>query len=179
MRDVTLSPEETQLLSGYGLLTRKPVLIVLNLADGQEPVSIDYQHAASRVVALQGKLEMELAQLPADEAEEFMHDFGVEELGLSRVISYSYDLLELQSFFTVGEDEVRAWTVKRGATAANAAGTIHSDLQKGFIRAEVVAFADLIQFGSLVEARNRGRLRLEGKDYIVQDGEIMHVRFNV
>jgi ribosome-binding ATPase YchF (GTP1/OBG family) len=91
----------------------------------------------------------------------------------------SYDLLQLQSFFTVGDDEVRAWTVRRGAKAVDAAGVIHSDLQKGFIRAEVVAFAELIQFGSLVEARNRGRLRLEGKDYQVQDGEIVHVRFNV
>jgi len=122
---------------------------------------------------------MELAQLPEDEAQMFMEEFGVQELSLFRVINISYDLLGLQSFFTVGDDEVRAWTVRRGVTAMDAAGAIHTDLQKGFIRAEVVSYPDLISFGSLVEARNRGRLRLEGKEYPVQDGEIMHVRFNV
>jgi hypothetical protein len=98
---------------------------------------------------------------------------------LQRVISLSYDLLGLQSFFTVGEDEVRAWTVRRGSTAIDAAGAIHTDLQKGFIRAEVVGYDELLALGGLVEARSRGRLRLEGKDYPVRDGEIMHVRFNL
>jgi len=122
---------------------------------------------------------MELAQLPAEEAELFMAEFGIQELGLQRVIRQSYDLLGLQSFFTVGEDEVRAWTVRRGATALEAAGAIHSDLQKGFIRAEVVPHHELLELGGLSEARLRGRLRLEGKGYPVQDGEIMHVRFSL
>jgi hypothetical protein len=108
-----------------------------------------------------------------------MTEYGIEELGLKRVISLSYDLLGQQSFFTVGDDEVRAWTVSRGATALEAAGTIHTDLMKGFIRAEVVTYQDLVTLGGLAEARNKGKLRLEGKEYIVQDGEIVHIRFNV
>ncbi|RMF40403.1 MAG: DUF933 domain-containing protein, partial [Anaerolineae bacterium] len=109
----------------------------------------------------------------------FMEEYGVEELSLSKVIRLSYDLLGLQSFFTVGEDEVRAWTVRRGANAVEAAGAIHSDLAKGFIRAEVIAYDDLITLGSMAEARKQGKLRLEGKEYIVQDGDILHIRFNV
>jgi ribosome-binding ATPase YchF (GTP1/OBG family) len=128
---------------------------------------------------MQGKLEMELVQLPKEEAELFMHEFGVQELGLQRVIELSYNLLNLQSFFTVGEDEVRAWTVHRGATAVDAAGVIHSDLQKGFIRAEVVTCQDLLSLGGMAAARSQGRLRLEGKEYRLQDGEIMHIRFNI
>ncbi|HEX9028911.1 MAG TPA: DUF933 domain-containing protein, partial [Anaerolineales bacterium] len=131
------------------------------------------------VVPLQGKLEMDIVQLPPEDAEVFMGEFGIEELGLLRVIRLSYDLLGLQSFFTVGEDEVRAWTVRRGAPAVEAAGVIHTDLQKGFIRAEVAAYNDLIALGGMAEARSKGKLRLEGKDYIVQDGDIMHVRFNL
>jgi hypothetical protein len=109
----------------------------------------------------------------------FMEEFGIQELGLQRAISASYDLLGLQSFFTVGEDEVRAWTVRRGASAVEAAGTIHTDLQKGFIRAEVIGYDELVALGGLSEARSRGRLRLEGKEYPVQDGEIVHVRFSL
>jgi len=152
---------------------------VLNLADEQQPPQIEYPHRFSAVVPLQGRLEMELAQLSAEDAGLFMNDFGIQELGLQRVISQSYDLLGLQSFFTVGEDEVRAWTVRCGASALEAAGVIHTDLQKGFIRAEVIDNAELLALGGLVEARNRGRLRLEGKEYPVQDGEIVHVRFNL
>ncbi len=107
-----------------------------------------------------------------------MEDFGIQELGLSRVIRASYDLLGLQSFFTVGEDEVRAWTVRRGASALESAGAIHTDLQKGFIRAEIVAYDDLVSLGGMAEARSHGKLRLEGKEYLVKDGEIMHVRFS-
>lgn len=178
LRDVEISPEDEKFLAGYGFLTRKPVLILLNLADGQETPHVEYPHAHSAVEGLQGKLEMELAQLPPEEAHMFMEEFGIHELGLQRVINRSYNLLGLQSFFTVGEDEVRAWTVRRGASAVEAAGTIHSDLQKGFIRAEVVYYEDLLALGGLPEARSRGRLRLEGRDYTVQDGEIVHVRFN-
>jgi GTP-binding protein YchF len=179
LRDIDLDAEQERMLSGFGLLTLKPALIVLNLADGQTPHQIEYPHRFSAVVPLQGRLEMELAQLSAEDAELFMNDFGIQELGLQRVINQSYDLLGLQSFFTVGEDEVRAWTVRRGASAWEAAGAIHTDLQKGFIRAEVIDYGELLALGGLVEARARGRLRLEGKDYPVQDGEIMHVRFSL
>jgi hypothetical protein len=179
LRDLPLSQEEDKSLSGFGFLTRKPVLLILNLSDAQTPPQVTYRHAHSAIVALQGKLEMELAQLDQEEAGMFMQEFDIQELGLQRVIRLSYDLLDLQSFFTVGEDEVRAWTVQRGASAVQAAATIHTDLQKGFIRAEVVGYNDLISLGSLAEARSKGRLRLEGKEYIIQDGEIMHVRFNL
>lgn len=179
LRDVDMNSEEEKTLSGFGFLTRKPILILLNLAEGQPAPDIEYAHRSSEIVALQGKLEMEIAQLPPDEAEVFMGEYGIEELGLQRVIRLSYELLGLQSFFTVGPDEVRAWTVSRGAPAVEAAGVIHTDLQKGFIRAEVVPYQDLIDLGGLSEARNKGKLRLEGKEYVVQDGDILHVRFNV
>lgn len=178
LRNLAFDPEEMKVLSGYGLLTIKPVLIVLNLGDGQEPPPIAYSHNNSAVLPLQGRLEMDLTQLPPEESRQFMQEFGIEELGLARVVRKSYDLLGLQSFYTVGKDEVRAWTVKRGSSAWEAAGTIHSDLQKGFIRAEVVEYDTLLSLGGLSEARVRGRLRLEGKSYILNDGEIMHVRFS-
>jgi GTP-binding protein YchF len=179
LRDLDWSPDEEKMLSGYGFLTRKPVLIVLNLAEGQDPPQVSYDHKRSAVVDLQGKLEMDIAQLPPEDAEVFLDEYGISEPGLERVIRLSYDLLGLIPFFTVGEDEVRAWTVHRGSTALEAAGAIHSDLQKGFIRAEVIAWDDLVDLGSLAEGRAKGKLRLEGKDYLVKDGEIMHVRFNV
>ncbi|HEX9029431.1 MAG TPA: redox-regulated ATPase YchF [Anaerolineales bacterium] len=179
LRDILITVEEEKILSGFGLLTRKPMLQVLNLSEGQAAPAIAYDHKQSGVVALQGKLEMEIAQLDPDEASVFLAEYGIEEPGLNRVIRLSYDLLGLQSFFTVGPDEVRAWTVRRGASAVEAAGEIHSDLQKGFIRAEVINNQELIALGGLSEARSKGKLRLEGKDYIVQDGEIMHVRFNI
>jgi hypothetical protein len=179
LRDLEIDPEELKLLSGFGLLTLKPVLVILNLGDGQEPPRVDYRHKNSAILPLQGRLEMDLARLAPDEVGQFMQEFAIEELGLSRVIHQSYDLLGLQSFFTVGEDEVRAWTVRRGASAWEAAGAIHSDLQKGFIRAEVVEYDTLLELGGLSEARSRGKLRLEGKEYTVHDGEIMHVRFNL
>lgn len=179
LRALDFTPEEEKTLSSFGFLTRKPVLVLLNLADAQDPPAITYVQPRSALVPLQGKLEMDLAQLPPDEAEMFMSEYGIEELGLQRVIGLSYDLLGLHSFFTVGEDEVRAWTVRRGASAVEAAGAIHTDLQKGFIRAEVVSYADLVALGGLSEARSKGKLRLEGKEYIVQDGEIVHIRFNL
>jgi len=176
---VELTAEEERTLSGFGFLTRKPVLVLLNLSEGAAAPEMTYPHQQSTVAALQGKLEMEISQLPPEEALAFIQEFGIEELGLLRVIHLSYDLLGLQSFFTVGPDEVRAWTVRRGASALEAAGVIHTDLQKGFIRAEVVSYDDLIVLGGLSEARAKGRLRLEGKEYVLQDGEIMHVRFNI
>jgi len=178
LRQAAISAEEDKLLSGFGLLTRKPLLILLNLGEGQAAPEVRPAHPCP-VVSLQGKLEMEIAQLPPEDAAIFMQEYGIQELSLNKMISLSYDLLELQSFFTVGEDEVRAWTVKRGATAHEAAGEIHTDLQKGFVRAEVIPYQDLVDLGGLAEARAKGKLRLEGKDYIVQDGEIVHIRFNV
>jgi ribosome-binding ATPase YchF (GTP1/OBG family) len=122
---------------------------------------------------------MEIAQLTPEDAEVFMGEYGITELGLARVIRVSYDLLGLISFFTVGADEVRAWTIHRGSSAYEAAGEIHTDLQKGFIRAEVIPYAELLALGGLTEAKAKGRLRLEGKEYVVHDGEIVHIRFNV
>ncbi|MCL4559257.1 MAG: redox-regulated ATPase YchF [Chloroflexi bacterium] len=179
LRDLEISFEEEKLLTGYGFLSRKPNLIVLNLSEGQEAPVIEYSHRHSQIVALQGELEMEIAQLPPEEAEVFLKEYGIAEPSLSRMIRLSYDLLGLQSFFTVGPDEVRAWTVRRGATAPEAAGEIHTDLQKGFIRAEVVTYDDLVALGGLSEARGKGKLRLEGKDYVVQDGDVITIRFNI
>jgi GTP-binding protein YchF len=176
LRRLELSPEESRELASFGLLTRKPLLTVFNLGEGQKPVELQLDHPS---VSLFGRLEMEIAQLGPDDAAVFMKEYGIEELGLSRMIRLSYDLLRLQSFFTVGEDEVRAWTVDRGATAVEAAGAIHTDLQHGFVRAEVVACDDLLSLGGMNEAKAKGRLRLEGKEYIIKDGDIMHVRFNL
>jgi GTP-binding protein YchF len=179
LRQATISPEEDKLLSGFGLLTRKPVLVLLNLGEGQPAPNLSALPHPCPAFAMQGKLEAEIAQLPAEDAALFMAEYGIEEPGLSRMIRLSYDLLRLQSFFTVGDDEVRAWAIRRGATALEAAGTVHTDMQKGFIRAEVVPFEDLAALGGMAEARAKGKLRLEGKEYIVQDGEIVHIRFNV
>ncbi|GIV62695.1 MAG: ribosome-binding ATPase YchF [Bellilinea sp.] len=179
LRDVDIEPEEEKLLSGFGFLSRKPVLVVLNLSEGQAAPVLEYTHRHSQVVALQAKLEMEIAQLPPEDAALFMAEYGISEPSLNRMIRLSYDLLGLQSFFTVGPDEVRAWTVRRGATAPEAAGEIHTDLQKGFIRAEVIHYDDLIALGGMSEARAKGKLRLEGKEYIVKDGDILNIRFNI
>lgn len=176
LRHLEFSAEEQKELASFGLLSRKPLLTLFNLGEGQAPPEVELDHPS---VALMGKLEMELAQLSPEDAALFMKEYGLEELGLSKMIRLSYDLLQQQSFFTVGEDEVRAWTVRRGATALEAAGVIHTDLQRGFVRAEVVAYDDLIRLGSMNEAKAKGRLRLEGKEYLVQDGDILHVRFHV
>ena len=168
--------EEQKELASFGLLTRKPILTAFNLGEGQSAPQVSVNHPT---VALQGRLEMEIAQLPPEDAAVFMQEYGIEEPSLNRMIRLSYDLLNQQSFFTVGEDEVRAWTVRRGAPAVEAAGAIHTDLQKGFIRAEVVAYEDLTSLGSMNEAKSKGKLRLEGKEYIVKDGDIVHIRFNV
>jgi len=179
LRDIEIDSEEDKLLSGFGFLSRKPMLIVLNLSEGQAAPQIDYPHQHSMVTALQGKLEMDIAQLPPEEAEMFLAEYGIEEPSLHRMIRLSYDLLGLQSFFTAGEDECRAWTVHKGATAPEAAGEIHTDLQKGFIRAEVVAYDDLMALGSMHEAKTHGKLRVEGKEYIVKDGDVINILFNV
>jgi GTP-binding protein YchF len=173
LRGVEISSEEEKMLSGFGLLTRKPLLVLLNLGEGQAAPAIQIE---TPMVALQGKLEMEIAQLPPEDAALFMSEYGLTELSLNRMISISYDLLDQQSFFTVGEDEVRAWTTRRHATAVEAAGEIHTDLAHGFVRAEVVAYQDLIELGGMNEAKSKGKLRLEGKEYIVKDGDIVHIR---
>ena len=179
LRDFEISAEEEKMLSGFGFLSQKPMLIVLNLAEGQVAPPVEYTHQHSRVVALQGRLEMDIAQLSPEEAQMFLAEYGIEEPSLSRMIRLSYDLLGLHSFFTVGPDECRAWTVRRGATAPEAAGEIHTDLQKGFIRAEVVHYDDLVALGGMTEAKTHGKLRLEGKEYIVKDGDVINILFNV
>lgn len=183
LRDMELTPAELKMLRNYGLLTLKPLLIVLNVGDDATSDAIerlgDYQHRNTTIACLQGKLEMELAQLPPEEVAEFLVEYNIAELGLKRVIRFSYDLLGIHSFFTVGEDEVRAWTIPVGAPAVEAAGVIHSDLARGFIRAEVIAYDDLINAGNLPAARQRGLLRLEGKEYTVQNGDILNIRFNI
>ena len=180
LRQLEFTEEESAWLSGFGFLSLKPMLVVFNLHEGQEAPLLDTTGKQNlKSVSLQGKLEMDIAQLPAEEAAMFLEEYGIEEPSLNRMIRYSYDLLGLQSFFTVGEDEVRAWTVKNGATAPQAAGVIHSDLEKGFIRAETISCVDLIELGSMGEARAKGKLRLEGKSYIVQEGDILHIRFNL
>ncbi len=177
LRLMALNAEEEKSMAGFGFLSRKPLLLLLNLGEGQPEPSLVQPPENAILTALQGKLEMDIAQLADDEAQLFMREYGIAELGLVRLISMSYDLLGLQSFFTVGEDEVRAWTVRRGALAPEAAGVVHTDMEKGFIRAEVVAFADLMDSGGMAEARAKGRLRLEGKQYAVQDGDVISIRF--
>jgi GTP-binding protein YchF len=173
LRSMEFTHDEQKELSSFGLLTRKPILTVLNMGEGQPAPDAKLDHPS---VALMGKLEMEIAQLGPEDAAVFMEEYGIKELSLNRMINLSYDLLQVQTFFTVGEDEVRAWTTKRGATAQESAAEIHTDLQRGFVRAEVVAYEDLVSLGSMNEAKAKGKLRLEGKEYPVKDGDIMHVR---
>lgn len=181
LRDADLAQEEQITLSGYGLLTLKPVLVLLNTGDDiVDPADvIAYEHQDSVALALQGQLEMELSQLTPEEAKVFMTEFDIQALALDRVIQASYQLIGLHSFFTVGEEEVRAWNLPVGGTALDAAGTIHTDLARGFIRAEVVAHETLIEAGGMTDARKAGQVHLEGKDYVVQDGDIVHIRFSV
>jgi hypothetical protein len=178
LREATFSPEDARAMAGFGFLTLKPVLVVVNLAEGQAAPPLAAPGAGVQVLALQGEIEMEIAQLPPDEARAFLAEYGITEAGRDRVLRASYDLLGLQSFFTVGEDEVRAWTVARGASALEAAGAIHTDLERGFIRAEVIAWKDLLDLGGLPQARTAGKLRVEGREYVVHDGEVVHIRFN-
>ncbi len=183
LRDLDLDDEQRKSLRGFGLLTLKPILVIVNIGDDQDEIDLKNSHKQTLITNLRGKLEMELAQLSAEGDDEsltmFMDEYNVTELSLDKVIRLSYDLMGLQSFFTVGEDEVRAWTVARGATAVQAASVIHTDLAKGFIRAETAAYADLVALGGLPQARTAGKLRQEGKTYIVQDGDVISVKFNL
>jgi len=187
IREQTLTPDQVTQLQGFQFLTSKPLIVVVNAGEDQldETDSLEKRlaEAASgdgvRTAVICGQLEMDLAQMePGDEAE-FRVSMGAGESGLGRMIQLSYEVVGLISFLTVGEDEVRAWEVREGTPAQQASGTIHSDLERGFIRAEVVSYDDLMSCGSLAEARKRGVLRQEGKEYIVKDGDIMHVLFNV
>jgi len=179
LRAHAFTPDEQRLLSGFGLLTRIPMLVVVNLAEGGALPDLGAVGPGVSVLGLQGRLEMEIAQLPEDERRAYLEEYGLPEAGRERVLRVSYDLLGLLSFFTVGDDEVRAWTLPRGATALQAADTIHTDLARGFIRAEVIPVDELLQLGGLAEARSTGRLRQEGKDYQVADGDVVHIKFNV
>jgi GTP-binding protein YchF len=173
LRSMEFTSDEQKELSSFGLLTRKPILTVFNMGEGQSAPEASLDHPS---VSLMGKLEMEIAQLSPEDASVFMNEYGITELSLNRMINLSYDLLQVQTFFTVGEDEVRAWTTKRGATAQESAGEIHTDLSRGFVRAEVVSYDDLTTLGSMNEAKLKGKLRLEGKEYLVKDGDIVHIR---
>lgn len=180
LRDVTLTPEEEKRLRGFQFLSAKPVLIVLNLGDDDVAPGVDYAHQKSAVTSIQGRLEMDIAQLETDEDRAmFMAEYGLSELSVARIVRQSYELLGRMNFFTVGEDEVRAWEANRGATALECAGIIHTDLARGFIRAEVVTYADLMAAGSQAAARAHGRVRLEGKEATIHDGDIIVIRFNL
>jgi hypothetical protein len=181
IRDVEMNEEEEKLIRGYQFLTAKPMLVVLNIGEEQlaNPPTLSYAHTHSAVVPLCGKIEAELAQLDEDDASVFMEDLGISTPARDRVISLSYDLLGLISFLTAGPDEVRAWPIRRNLPAVEAAGAIHSDIQRGFIRAEVVAYDDLVAAGGMNEAKKEGTVRYEGKQYIVQDGDVCHFLFNV
>jgi ribosome-binding ATPase len=186
LRELELNADDERAIRGFTFLSQKPVLYVINLseADASRADAADAfavaaglkQRRRTAVSAICGKVEAELAELSDADAEEFMASYGLKESAISRLIRSSYGLLGLISFFTVGEDECRAWTIRSGSTALDAAGEIHTDIQRGFIRAEVVRYEDLIAAGSLAEARHRGTLRLEGKEYVVQDGEVVHFR---
>lgn len=180
IRDVELTADEEKRLRGYQFLSAKPVLIMFNLGDEAPPPSIDYPHQKSNLTSIKGRLEMDIAQLEDDDDRAmFMEEYSLTELSTSRIIRESYDLLGRMVFFTTGEDEVRAWEVNQSASAIECAGAIHSDLARGFIRAEIVSYDDLIAAGSTSAAKSAGKFRLEGKDYVVQDGDIIVVRFNV
>jgi GTP-binding protein YchF len=186
LREVARSAEEERIIRGFTFLSSKPMLYVLNLgetdaarAGAAEEIASSAglkQRPRTEVTAVCGQVEAELAELSDADAGEFLASYGLKESGAARLIRSSYHLLGLISFFTVGEDECRAWTIRAGTTALDAAGEIHTDLQKGFIRAEVVKCEDLVSTGSLAEARNRALLKLEGKEYVVNDGEVVHIR---
>ena len=186
IRDLGLDADEAKAIRGFRFLTEKPVLVLLNVGEGElaaapglvERVRAGYPHRHAMVEALSAKIEMELGELEPDEAAVFMDELGITESGLDRVIKLSYRLLGLISFLTAGPDEVRAWPVVDGSTAVDAAAAIHTDLAKGFIRAETVAYEDLLALGSTAEARKHGRLRSEGKGYGVRDGDVLEILFS-
>jgi len=185
LRSLSATELDRGSMKGYGLLTDRPLLVALNRSEtgAAEPMP---NELAARIEALQAaglvlsaSVEAEIAGLKSEEQAAFLEDLGLREWALARFIRTAYGLLDLISFFTVGPDEVRAWTIRRGTRARQAAGRIHSDLERGFIRAEVIPYAVFMEHGSEQAVKDAGRLQIEGKDYVVSDGEIMHVRFNV
>ncbi|HYM49091.1 MAG TPA: redox-regulated ATPase YchF [Candidatus Limnocylindrales bacterium] len=187
IRSLALSAEEEKLLRSFAFLTAKPVIYVANIAEadiGKETAAVDAlrKEAAlegAEVVVLSARLEAELRELPDDEAQAFLEDAGLREPALPAFIHAAYQLLDLLTFLTAGEPEVRAWTVHRGAKAPEAAGVIHTDFERGFIKAEIVSFDELAAAGSYAAARERGKVRLEGREYVMQDGDVCLFRFNV
>ncbi len=185
VRTMVLSEEEQQWLKPLFLLTQKPVLYVCNVSDYEEEnpyvekVKAIAEQEGTEVIVIAAALEEELMEMEEKERKAFLDALGIAQTGLERLIQASYRLLRLQSFFTMGPKEVRAWTIRQGATAWEAAGVIHSDFQKGFIRAEVIRYEDLIHYGSEQKVKEAGKLRIEGKSYQVQDGDIIYFRFNV
>ncbi len=187
LRDMTPDANEAKIFANFQFISAKPLLIVLDIGEDQlaeaEKLEGEYQAACTsdkcRVAAICGKLEAELAGMEEEEAKVFREDYGLKESGLERAIRLSYELSDMISFFTVGPDECRAWPIKRNTPAVKAAGKIHTDIEKGFIRAEMVGYDDLIASGSMAEAKKRGLVRLEGKEYIVRDGDILNFLFNV
>jgi len=167
-------------LKGYTFISAKPKLILFNNEDDDDKVpDVEALTSKEDCMIMRGKLEQELAQMSDEDAEDFLNEFNITASAMDRVIKRSYELLGLISFFTVGEDEVRAWTIKDNAKAVDAAGAIHTDFQKGFIRAEVLSYNDFVDAGTYNEARKKGTVRLEGKEYRVQDGDIINFRFNL
>ena len=183
LREIELDAEDERRLRGFQLLSAKPMLLVVNTDEAQaakdaSELGIEVRPAV-RAVVVSAPIEQEISQLPPEEQKEFLADLGLSEPSLDRVTRASYDLLGVISFFTVGEDEVRAWTIRRGTPARTAAGTIHSDIERGFIKAEVVRWDDLLRLKTLAACRDAALLRLEGKEYVMQDGDVTNFRFNV
>lgn len=182
VRDIQLTADEQQLISGFRFLTAKPVLSVLNSSEdnyGKNRDLLQRLESHHPVIEFAGNFEMELSRMEPDDAQAFMQDMGITESARNRLTAFAYRMLGYISFFTVGEDEVRAWTIRDGENAQAAAGTIHSDLAKGFIRAECFHYDDLMSAGSEPAVKQKGLFRLEGKEYPVKDGDILHIRFNV
>ncbi len=187
IREMGLSAEEAKLIAHYQFLTAKPRLLVVNIGEEQiaqaqamqDDLNARYARAGSKVITLCGELEMELTQLDDEAAKDFRAEYKLPETGLENVVKLSYELLGLISFFTTVSDEMKAWSIPRGTPALKAAGKIHSDIERGFIRAEVISYDDLLKCGSMAEAHKKGLLRLEGKGYIVQDGDVITFLFNV
>ncbi len=187
IRDIELSEDEKEAVKGYNFLTIKPIIYVMNVSENEINEDNDYvksvrEYAAktnTKCVKICSKIEEELSELDEEEKQMFIADFGIKELGLDQLVKEAYDLLGLQTFFTAGEKECRAWTFKKGMKAPECAGIIHSDFEKGFIRAEVTSYNDFEKYGSLQKAKEAGRMRSEGKEYVFQDGDITVFRFNV
>ncbi len=187
VRELVLSPDEAKAISGYQFLSAKPLLTVVNIGEDQIPQARALEEGLNRrfsrpkhgIITLCGKLEMELAQLDETTACACRAEFGLTEAGVDRTIKLSYELLGLITFFTTASEEVKAWSIAGGTIALKASGKIHSDMERGFIRAEVISYNDLMKAGSIAEARKHGLLRLEGKNYVVQDGDVITFLFNV